>query len=104
EIRLSIGAFRSGGGAEPTHVFLSGGGALESGATSFLSGELGVTCELLPAPVLEMAPIDPGLLSNIGVFAKAIGLALGLGGRSAGLDLRRGPLAYERGFAWVREK
>jgi general secretion pathway protein L len=37
-------------------------------------------------------------------FAKAIGLALGLGGRPAGFDLRRGPLAYERGFAWVREK
>ena len=104
EIRMSIGAFRSGGGAQPTHVFLCGGGALESGAASSLSGELGLSCEFLPAPVLEMGPIDPGLVSHIGVFAKAIGLALGLGGKGGGLDLRRGPLAYERGFAWVREK
>ena len=27
-----------------------------------------------------------------------------MNGRALGLDLRRGPLSYERGFAWVREK
>ena len=37
-------------------------------------------------------------------FAKAIGLALGLGPRPLDLDLRKGPLAFERGFAWVRDK
>ena len=37
-------------------------------------------------------------------FAKAVALALALAGRGAGMNLRRGPLAYERGFAWVREK
>jgi general secretion pathway protein L len=104
EIRVSIGAFRAAGGAQPTHVFLCGGGALESGAASFLSGELGLACEPLPAPSLEMGAIDPLQLLHIGVFAKSIGLALGLGGKGGGLDLRRGPLAYERGFAWVREK
>jgi general secretion pathway protein L len=36
-------------------------------------------------------------------FAKAIALALGLGSRS-GFNLRKGPLAFERGFAWVKEK
>jgi general secretion pathway protein L len=105
EIRVTLGAFRSTGGAQPTHVYLCGGGAFEQGADIFLSAELGLTCEALPAPSIEMgAAVDATQVAHIGVFAKAIGLALGLGGRISGLDLRRGPLAYERGFAWVREK
>jgi general secretion pathway protein L len=104
EIRVTIGAFRSAGGAQPTHVFLCGGGSFEKGAESFLSAELGLTCEVLPAPTIEMGTLAPAEVGSIGVYAKAIGLALGLSGRSGGLDLRRGPLAYERGFAWVREK
>ncbi len=104
EIRVSIGAFRSAGGAQPVHVYLSGKGAFESGAVSFLTAELGLPCDELPAPALESADVDPNHVREISRFAKAIGLALGLSGRTGGLDLRRGPLAYERGFAWVREK
>jgi general secretion pathway protein L len=104
EIRVTIGAFRAAGGAQPAHVFLCGGGAFEKGAESFLSAELGLKCEALPAPTIELGAIDPSRVATIAVFAKAIGLALGLSGRGLGLDLRRGPLAYERGFAWVREK
>jgi general secretion pathway protein L len=37
-------------------------------------------------------------------FAKAIGLGLALGPRAVSLNLRKGPLAFERGFAWVKEK
>ena len=60
---------------------------------------------MLPAPALEMRRvIAPEHSAAIARFAKAIGLALGLGPRSAGLNLRKGPLAFERGFAWVKEK
>jgi general secretion pathway protein L len=104
EIRVSIGAFRATGGAQPVHVYLSGKGAYESGAVSFLTGELGLPCDELPAPSLDVTTVDPNRVREISRFAKAIGLALGLSGRAGGLDLRRGPLAYERGFAWVREK
>ncbi len=105
EIRVSIGAFRAAGGAVPTHVYLSGDGAFESGAASFLAGELALPCEQLPAPSIDLgAAVDPERARGVARFAKAIGLALGLGARPAGFDLRRGPLAYERGFAWVREK
>jgi general secretion pathway protein L len=104
EIRVSIGAFRAEGGAPPTHVYLSGKGAFESGAVSFLTAELGLPCDELPAPALEATAVDPNRVREMSRFAKAIGLALGLSGRTGGLDLRRGPLAYERGFAWVREK
>ncbi len=31
-------------------------------------------------------------------------IALSLAGRGFGLNLRRGPLVFERGFAWVRER
>jgi general secretion pathway protein L len=104
EIRVSIGAFRAAGGSVPTHVYLCGDGAFESGAASFLSGELSIPCEELPAPSIDLGAVDPESARGVARFAKAIGLALGMGGRPAGFDLRRGPLAYERGFAWVREK
>jgi general secretion pathway protein L len=104
EIRVTIGAFRAAGGAQPVHVYLSGKGAYESGAVSFLTAELALPCDELPAPTLDMTTVDPNRVREISRFAKAIGLALGLSGRAGGLDLRRGPLAYERGFAWVREK
>ena len=56
-------------------------------------------------PALELGPSVPDALRpEIPWFAKALGLALSLGPRPMDVDLRRGPLAFERGFAWVREK
>ena len=46
----------------------------------------------------------PERVEQLPLFAKAFALALGLNGRAPGMDLRRGALSYERGFAWVREK
>jgi general secretion pathway protein L len=104
EIRVSIAAFRAAGGAEPTRVYLCGGGAFVSGAIGFLAGELELPVEELPAPSIEMANLPPERSRDLPRFAKAVGLALGLSSRAQGLDMRRGPLAYERGFAWIREK
>ena len=104
EIRLTIAAYRSSGGATPTRVLLSGAGAFVSGAEAFLAGELELPVSAMPAPALEFENLPPNLLAELPRFSKALGLALGLTGRANGLDLRRGPLAYERGFAWVREK
>jgi general secretion pathway protein L len=105
EIRTSIAAFRATGGAVPTKVYLCGGGAFVSGAASFLSSWLdGIPVEELPPPALDTTALDPAQKEDLPRFAKAIGLALGLSGRGAGLDLRKGPLSYERGFAWVRDK
>jgi general secretion pathway protein L len=104
ELRVTIGAFRAQGGAVPSRVVLCGGGAFVSGAQSFLAGELDMAVEILPAPALDLALLAPERLEELPRYAKAIGLALGLTGRAAGLDLRRGPLSYERGFAWIREK
>jgi general secretion pathway protein L len=103
ELRTTIAAHRSQGGEPPTRLVLCGGGAYVSGAEAFLSSALELPVEVMPAPAMEMA-IAPEHGAALARFAKAIGLALGLGPRSAGLNLRKGPLAFERGFAWVKEK
>ena len=105
EIRASVAAYRSSGGPPPTRMYLCGGGAFADGAVRHLSDELELPVEPLPAPALEFGVgVSPERAAELPRYAKAIGLALGLSTRSLGLDLRRGPLSYERGFAWVREK
>ena len=104
ELRVTVAAYRSAGGSSPTRVFLCGGGAFVSGAEAFLAGELELPVETLPAPSVDLTLIGPERTTELPRFAKAIGLALGIGGRVPAIDLRRGPLAYERGFAWIREK
>lgn len=105
ELRTTIAAYRAQGGDPPSRVLLCGGGAYVPGAEAFLSSALELPVEVLPPPTLEAAdPIPPQHAGTIARFAKAIGLALGLGPRAAGLNLRKGPLAFERGFAWIKEK
>lgn len=103
DIRVSFAGHRAQGGAAPERVFLCGGGAYVSGAEGFLSGELEIPVQLLPQPTLEIAPLA-GVIQELPRYAKAIALALALAGRGSGLNLRRGPLAFERGFGWVRER
>lgn len=103
ELRTTIAAHRSQGGEPPTRVLLCGDGAFVAGAEAFLSSELELPVEKLPAPTIE-ATLTPEQGATIARFAKAIGLALELGPRPAGLNLRRGPLAFERGMAWIKER
>jgi general secretion pathway protein L len=104
DLRVTIGAHRSAGGAMPRRVFLCGGGAFVSGAETFLAGELDLPVGPLPPPTIDLTLIGAERAAELPRFAKALALALGLNGRAPGLDLRRGALAFERGFAWVREK
>jgi general secretion pathway protein L len=104
EIRTTIAAFRATGGAPPVKIVLCGGGSFVSGAQVFLGGELGLPVEVIAPPVLDASTIPPEKLAELPRFAKALGLAVGLTGRAVGFNLRTGPLSYERGFAWVKEK
>ena len=105
EIRLTIAAFRAQGGPLPSRVYLSGGGAFKTGACVFLAGELDLPCTELPSLAIEFGPtLGEERRAELPLFAKAMGLALGLGPRPLDLDLRKGPLAFERGFAWIRDK
>jgi len=103
DIRVSFAAHRAQGGAAPERVYLCGGGAFVSGAEGFLSGELEIPVQLLPPPAMDIAALA-GAPQELPRYAKALSLALTLAGRGTGLNLRRGPLAFERGFGWVRER
>ncbi len=105
EIRISLAAHRSAGGEAPVKVVLCGGGAFQSRAEEFLAGELELPVETFRLNLqVDTAGVPADLLEAAPVFAKALGLAYGMVGRNHGLDLRRGPLAFERGFAWVKER
>ncbi len=104
EIRLSLASHRSQGGQNPDEVFLCGGGAFVSGAESFLAAELERPVHRLPPLSLELGERAAPRAHELSLYAVAIGLALSLASRDGGLDLRKGPLAYERGYGWLRER
>lgn len=102
ELRQSIAAWRATGGAPLERIHLAGPGAGASGAEAFLQAELGIEVTPLPSPRVE--PMPPEQLAQMPRFAKALGLALSLAPRAKTMNLRRGPLAYERGYGFLREK
>jgi general secretion pathway protein L len=104
EARISIGAFRSLGGEPPKALYLCGGGAFMTGAEPYLAAELQIPVSMLPAIQLEQEGSFAERMAEMPKFAKAIGLALGATSRLPSLNLRRGPLAYERGFGWIKER
>ncbi len=104
EIRVSISAYRAQGGEPPEVVYLAGGGAFVSGAESFLSAELQLKVLRLPSVTVEMSERAQAMANDAPLYAKALALALPLAGRATGFDLRRGPLAYERGYGWLNER
>jgi general secretion pathway protein L len=104
DIRMSFAGHRAQGGNAPTQVYLCGVGAFSQGAASFLSRALEIPVEILPEPQLDAAGVPPEAMRELPRFAKALALALSLAGRGAGMNLRRGPLSFERGFAWVRDR
>jgi general secretion pathway protein L len=104
ELRTTISAYRAQGGETPARVVICGGGAYVSGAEAFLSSALELPVERLSQPTIDAPGVAPETFGTVARYAKAIGLALGLGPRAMGLNLRKGPLAFERGFAWVKDK
>jgi general secretion pathway protein L len=104
ELRTTLAGYRSQGGETPSAVYLCGGGAYVAGAEAFLSSALKMEVRQVSAPALEAPTLSAEQASSIATYAKAIGLALGFLPRSTGLNLRKGSLAFERGFAWVKEK
>jgi general secretion pathway protein L len=100
ELRQTFLAYRTAGGEPPTNVYLSGGGALVADLPRWLSGELQMQVEILTMQGLEDEAKRPDTLR----FARAIGIALSAAPKRRGLDMRRGPLTFERGYGFLREK
>lgn len=121
ELRTSFLAHKAQGGDEPARLVLAGGGAFVSGAEVFLASQLGLATSVLGPPDLEIDTITRGAsakdagpdprvamvqaeLGRFARYAKALGLALGHTARAVDYDLRRGPLAFERGFGWIQSR
>jgi general secretion pathway protein L len=102
EFRQTMSAWRATGAPAPEVAYLVGPGASAPGAREFFSAELGLT--IRDFPVLDMEVENPDLLVSLPRFAKALGLAVSLMPRSRAMNLRRGPLTYERGYGFLREK
>jgi general secretion pathway protein L len=102
EIRQTLAAYNALEGDDLQAVFLLGGGAAAEGAEAYFAYELGVPVRPFPAfgAVSAVAEAPP----NVGRFAKAIALAVAAAGRGHDIDLRRGQLAFQRGFGVVKER
>ena len=102
ELKQSIAALRAQGFAAPTTLWLVGSGSSVRGAEAFLSGSLELPVERLPG--LRLDGVPPERADDLPAFAKAVALALSVEGKSRSLNLRQGPLAMARSFAFLREK
>ncbi|MEO6603642.1 MAG: hypothetical protein ABIQ16_27410, partial [Polyangiaceae bacterium] len=101
DLRQTFLAFLASTDLAIDSVILLGGGAGASGADQFLSHELGLPVRALPTFQLEAAP---EVVLALPRFAKALALAAGLSGKPVDLNLRSGPLAYQRGFGFLKER
>jgi len=101
ELRQTFLAFLASTDLAIDSVILLGGGAGASGADQYLSAELGLPVRALPTLQLEAGP---DVVLALPRFAKALALAAGLSGKAVDLNLRSGPLAYQRGFGFLKER
>ena len=102
DLRQTLMSWRSLGGAPLEVVYLTGPGAAFQGAEAYLSSEVGV--QVAPLPAIRSEGAAPALVEKMPRFTRAIGLAVGLTRNPRSVNLRQGPLAYERGFGFLREK
>lgn len=102
ELRQTLAAWASQGGEAVQAAYLLGGGAEAPGAVDYLSFEVGIP--IAPLLTLALDGLTPEDAARVPRFAKAIALAIGLVGRPRDLDLRRGPLAFQRGYGFLKDK
>jgi len=101
ELRQTFLAFLASTDLAIESVILLGGGSAASGADQYLSHELGIPVRALPTFQLEAST---EVVLALPRFAKALALAAGLSGKAVDLNLRSGPLAYQRGFGFLKER
>ncbi|MDX2051252.1 MAG: hypothetical protein SFV15_02610 [Polyangiaceae bacterium] len=102
ELRQTFLAWVGQGGGQVSQVYLAGSGAHTPLAAEYLAGTLGTPVSQLPPLTIEN--LTPEVSEALPRFAKAIGAALGLASRPRDFDLRRGPLAFQRGYGFLKEK
>jgi general secretion pathway protein L len=84
-------------------VYLCGGGAETEGIVEYLSESSGVPTELLPEPEFASGLTDDQR-AVWRRYARSLGVALGLRGGAKDLNLRRGSLAFQHGYGFLKER
>ncbi|MFO0619024.1 MAG: hypothetical protein U0414_40925 [Polyangiaceae bacterium] len=102
ELGRTFGAWRAQGGEPVKRLYLAGLGSTAQGAEAYLSAHLGVPVSPMPLPAFD--GLVPDQSAKLPLFTKALAIALSLEPRAKGLNLRRGPLAAARSYAFLREK
>jgi general secretion pathway protein L len=102
EIRQTIVSYNALEGDDIAVAHLVGGGAAAEGAHAYFAYELGVPVQ--PLPALAVDAVGAEQQASAARFAKAIALAVGAAGRGHDIDLRRGPLSFQRGYGFLKEK
>lgn len=100
-LRQTLAAYLAASSYEVARIYVVGDGARMSGLNEYLAARLGVDVQSLPdAQLVGLTPHDQ---ERLPAFARALGAALhGITGK--GLDLRRGPLAFERGYQHLKAR
>jgi general secretion pathway protein L len=102
ELLQTVGAWRMQGGDKLASIYVVGSGRETPGLEAFVQAQLGVPMLDLPRPSVEGLSAEQ--LDKLPRFAKALGLAVGLGRRSSDLNMRRGALEAQQSFQFVRDK
>jgi general secretion pathway protein L len=86
-----------------TKVYLCGGGADTEGICDYLTQNTGVEVALLPEPEFGLA-LTADQRAVWRRYARSMGVALSLRSGSKDLNLRKGALAYQRGYGFLKER
>lgn len=101
QLRQTFGSYALASGRDVTQVCLVGSGAGLDGVLEFFSDRLSIPFVPLPESNLEAAA--PAQLVLLPRFARALGTAQHAA-RERGINLRKGELAFQRGFGFLKEK
>jgi general secretion pathway protein L len=86
-----------------TKVYLCGGGADTEGIAEYLTEHTGVAVALLPEPEFGAA-LSEDQRAVWRRYARSLGVALSLRTGSKDLNLRKGALAFQRGYGFLKER
>jgi len=101
QVRQTLSGFAALSEEPVARLFLMGEGAALEGIFEFLNAQFDL--EVVPLPALAIEIADEATRLALPTFAQALAAALH-GVRGKGFDLRRGPLAFQRGFGYVKER
>jgi general secretion pathway protein L len=101
QLRQTFGSYALSSGRDVGRVYVVGSGASLEGVSEFFGDRLAVPFVTLPESVLEAT--TPSQLPLLPRFARALGAAQHVA-RGRGINLRRGELAFQRGFGFLKEK